>query len=349
MSKRTYKVGFDAGNSNADLVINRGSARRSLSIPSFIGAGRLKELTRIRAGGARGQGGLQANEYVLEQGHASSFVGELALAQSADPESQRGNPSRYWNGHTLNLLKVLAGALIPEKRFTLQVATGLPVQLWSEEAAERVAASLNGVHVFTLNGEEREMTVDGVVTAMEGAGALFTHGSGDDEPECVLDIGGETSDAFYAIGQEPMMQRCAGIGRGVEAIGDLLREELRGRRDLSVGEVRQILHAHAAGGPLPALSAGGKPLALNGEVTAAVQQVGEGITSWVSRLWRSGDSGLVAAEARTALLIGRGAYYFADQIKAVIPHIKVPRNPHLANAEGYCDLAYVMEDDAWYR
>lgn len=348
MSKGTVIVGFDAGNSEANLVLGHGRYRKTLTIPSFIGDGSLDELNRIRSGGGRSEAGLLDGEYVLEAGHQSYFVGELALAQARQPESYRGSVSRYWSGHSLRLLMVLAGTLIKDKKFSVRVVTGLPVQVWSNETALKVANNLSGCHTFVLNGQTREMTVEGVLPIMEGAGALIAYGSDQDEHQAVIDVGGETTDLFWAFGQEPVLPKCQGLSRGVEAVGDLLKVELKRTRALSSAEVRSILRAHAAGETMPQLYAAGQPLKLNGEVSSAIQGVGMTIQEFVSRTWRSGDAGSVANEARTVLLIGGGAHYFEAALKQIIPHLRVPPRPELANAEGYCDLGHALDDDAWY-
>ena len=103
--------GLDAGNSEATGVIGGSGNSRILTIPAEIGAGQQRELERVR-GGAGTKGRLASGEYVLEVDGASFFVGRLALEQSAEASSARGDVSRYWSGHTLRLLMVLAGTLI---------------------------------------------------------------------------------------------------------------------------------------------------------------------------------------------------------------------------------------------
>src|SRR5512132_3756458 len=104
-----------------------------MTIPSDIGAGSLRELTRIRDGSGQ-HVRLDPGEYVLEVDGSSAFVGTLALEQSAHASTARGDINRYWSGHTLRLLMVLAGTIIKESSFTLRVVTGLPVKVWDNES-----------------------------------------------------------------------------------------------------------------------------------------------------------------------------------------------------------------------
>src|SRR5262245_12067428 len=169
-----------------------------LTIPAEIGAGQLRDLQRIR-GGAGAKGRLASGEYVLEVDGASFFVGRLALEQSAEASSARGDVGRYWSGRTLRLLMVLAGILIKEPNFTLRVVTGLPMTVWDmATTVQRVQHSLCGTHNFRLNDHARIMTVEAVLVVMEGAGALAIHGVAEDVPQAVVDTGGRTTNLFWA-------------------------------------------------------------------------------------------------------------------------------------------------------
>src|SRR5829696_7645911 len=103
--------GLDPGNSEATGVVAPRGKGSVLTIPSDIGAGSLRELTRIRCRSGQHLR-LDPGEYVLEVDGSSAFVGTLALEQSANASAARGDVGRYWSGHTLRLLMVLAGTLI---------------------------------------------------------------------------------------------------------------------------------------------------------------------------------------------------------------------------------------------
>ena len=219
-------VGLDAGNSEATLTFIPSKQGSALTLPSYVGSGNLAELLRIRGGA--GAEKLEADEYVLELGGRSTFVGKLAIEQSRDATAARGDVSRYWNGHTLRLLCVLAGAAL-RGDLVLRVVTGLPVSVWSKQAAKQVQQALVGEHRFTLNGKARRLTVEGVMVLMEGAGALAKEGTGEDVPQAVVDVGGRTTDLFWTQGMRPQPERCKAAPIGIEKAGDLLCARISAR------------------------------------------------------------------------------------------------------------------------
>jgi hypothetical protein len=343
--------GLDPGNSEATGVITPEGKVRILTIPSEIGAGSFSQLTRIR-GGAGQQRRLAPDEYVLEVDGSSWFVGALALEQSATASSARGDVSRYWSGHTLRLLMVLAGTLIAERSFTLRVVTGLPVTVWdTATTVPQVQHSLCGTHTFRLGGQERMMTVVGVMVVMEGAGALVAHGRADDTPQAVIDIGGRTTELFWAHGQRPILPRCTGFDRGVGDVGDALAVAFLEQygRALTPREVRESLRETAHGRAHPPIFVEGRPIQLGELIARTVRDVGADIRSQISRAWRSSEQGKVAAEAARVLLIGGGAYYFAPTLRALIPHLEVPKHPEFANAQGYLAIGRQLPERVWAR
>lgn len=347
MSTHVKIGGFDAGNSETTII----ASGRTLTIPSFIGSGSLSELTRIRGASAGAEGALEPDEYVLEHQGRSYFVGRLALEQSADATSARGDVTRYWNGHTLRMLLTVAAASFKTPTVTVRLVTGLPVQVWTRDTARSVRESLVGQHHFTLNGQDRHVIVEGGIVVMEGAGALAVAGLRGDAPQTVIDVGGRTTDLFWAQGQKPVLPRCSGIDVGVERIGDELKRMVAQRygRDLHDHEVREILRSYAERRPHQAIYANGEKVEVNGELEQLVRGVRERLCSFVAQVWRSGEHGKVAAEAAQVLLIGGGAYYFRDQIQALIPQVKVPANPETANARGYAAIGSQVPEQGWQQ
>lgn len=342
--------GLDAGNSEATGVLATGK-QHIRTLPSAIGAGSLSQLMRIR-GGAGQQHRLAPNEHVLEIDGSSSFVGELALEQSATASSARGDVTRYWSGHTLRLLMVLAGSMIAEPSFTLRVVTGLPVMVWDvATTVPQVQHSLCGTHAFHLNGQQRVMTVTGVMVVMEGAGALAVHGLAEDIPQAVIDIGSRTTELFWAHGQRPTLPRCSGFDRGVGDVGDRLAAAFLEQygRALTPREIRDSQRAIAQGRSHPPIFVDGQPVQLGELVARAIRDVGGDIRSQISQTWRSSEQGKVAAEAAQVLLIGGGAYYFAPILRALIPHLQTPKHAEHANAEGYLAIGRELPERAWAR
>jgi hypothetical protein len=343
--------GLDPGNSEASGVVAPEGKTRVLTLPSEIGAGSFTQLTRIR-GGAGQQRRLASDEYVLEVDGSSWFVGALALEQSATASTARGDVARYWSGHTLRLLMVLAGTLLAQRSFTLHVVTGLPVTVWdTATTVPQVQRSLCGTDAFRLGGQERVMTVAGVMVMMEGAGALAAHGLAEDVPQAVIDIGSRTTELFWAHGQRPILPRCTGFDRGVGDVADALAVAFLEQygRALTPKEVRESLRATVHGQPHKAIFVDGRPVQLGDLITRAVGDVGADIRSQVSGVWRSSEQGKVAAEAARVLLIGGGAYFFAPMLRAVIPHLEVPKHPELANAQGNLAIGRQVSERAWAR
>jgi hypothetical protein len=337
-------LGFDPGNSEATLTWRQGAAVRHLTIPSFVGSGRLEELRRVRS--AAGSGGLRRDEVALTYHGASHFVGQLAIDESRDATAARNDVSRYWNGHALRLLLALAaqGAIAGDVR----IMTGLPVSAWTAESKRLVQQSLIGEHVYTVNGKDRVLSVDAVGVMMEGA-AVLASAPLVNAPQAVIDIGGRTTDLFWSQGVRPVAQRCHAADLGVERAGDLLRQEVleRHQRELTDQEVRQTLR-QITNLDSPAIYNRGKPLVLNGALDAALSVVGEQIVSYISARWGD-DRGVVASEAARVVLIGGGAYYFKEELRRAIPHLEVPKTPELANALGYLAIGLSASEDAWAR
>lgn len=350
MTSKATRVGGDFGNSQSTLTIPHGRGARAITIPSYIGSGRLTELQRMR-GGRGGASQLKDDEHVLSYANVEHFVGELALGQTTDATSARGDNSRYWAGHTLRLLLTLAAIAWERRPPPLYLTTGLPVEVWSEENEEKVRRALVGEHRYRYNGQERVLEVLGVFVMMEGAGALARLGTDQAIPQAVIDVGGGSTDLYYAIGQEPQLPRCGGRPVGVERIGDLLADDFEathGRR-LTPAEVRGQLLAYARKTTPPALFVERRPIVLNGEITAADDAVGHEIDQFVSRKWASGNRGEVAQEVAQVYLIGGGAHYpeVRRHIRELIGRVEVSERPEDENALGYQEVGNQLTDADW--
>jgi len=342
-------VGFDAGNSTTISIATVGEQRHVLLMPSFVGSGYLSELLRVR-GGSDITDALAQDEYVLEIGHDSFFVGELATRESADADSQRGNIERYWNGHALRLLLTSVAGMFDDEHLTLRIVTGLPVAVWSQPRVRVVQQSLIGTHHVTFNGVPRIITIDSVVVLMEGAGATFAYGV-PNAPQGVIDIGGHTTDLYWSVGARPVQDRCRGFDIGIEKGSNYLSEgvERQYGRPLSPDERIRVLNAFANRSEMPRLYAAGQPITLNGIVTDAVRRVGEEVVSIVSRTWRTMNQSGIALEAEQVLCVGGGARYVGSMLQARMPHLVIPPSPEMANAEGYALFGQRMTEERWAR
>lgn len=341
-------LGFDAGNSETTVAGRSGGRTPCLTFPSSIGSGAVDELLRVRGGAGR-SAALDADEFAISHRGADLFVGRLALEQSRDATTARNTTARYSDGHTLRLLLAACGKLCPNDA-TVRLITGLPVNLFSAATKARVQQSLLGTHTFTWNGKPRRVTVDAVGVMMEGAAVLYDVAAAPVQ-QCVIDVGGGSTDLFWAIGRRPLADRCAGYPAGVEKIGELLIKKVQGLphgRRLTADEVRAVLWAHATRQPPPTLHSRGRPLILNGEIGEAVAAVGEELATFVRQTWEDPD-GQVASAAAYARLIGGGAYYLKAVLTRAIPHLSVVDAPERANALAYLAIGEAATEEAWQR
>jgi hypothetical protein len=167
----------------------------------------------------------------------------------------------------------------------------------------------------------------------------------------VIDVGGGSTDLFWAVGRRPWYERCGGYSAGVEKIGELLNKKVlalpHGRR-LTDEELRAVLWAHASKQPPPRLHSHGRELVLNGEIGAACAAVGEELATFVRQQWEDTD-GQVASSAAHARLIGGGAYYVKPFLKQAIGHLVVVDAPERANALAYLAIGEAASEEAWAR
>lgn len=344
---QTVIIGGDFGNSETTVTVRTARGVSCLTFPSYIGRGSHSELLRVRHGAGR-EGRLDEDEYTLHHQGGDLFVGRLALEDARGATTGRGDPARYWNGHTLRLLLTACGRLF-KGDVRVRLITGLPVKVWSEETKRKVQQSLVGEHTYLFAGKERRTIVEAVGVLMEGAAVLHDVAT---EPveQGVIDVGGGSTDLFWALGRKPRYERCDGLAEGVAQIGDLLVQKVlaQGGRRLTSEEVRQVLWAAATGAPLPTLYSGGQALHLNGEVMDAVTDVGERLTAFVRNVWADED-GRVASSAAHVRLIGGGAYYLKAVFKRDIPHLRVVDHPERANALAYHAIGEAAGEAAWQR
>lgn len=381
---KPIKLGMDLGASQATIAIPYRRAFRTLTIPSWTGSGNERELKRLRAGGGRkiGQAAdvrlvdesepipvaafmieedeearlkLRELEAVLIYRGVEEFVGHLALEQSSDATAARGDHTRYWSGHTLKLALTLLGLAYPKRIPPVYLTTGLPVHLWSEEVDELVRRCFVGEHPFILNGVERHAEILGVMTMMEGAGCLAYRGSDRRVPQAVADGGGQTFDLFYAIGQEPQIDRCKAKPIGVELIGQIAAAEILRKydRQLSAREVRDLLWSYARGtqpDPLFAQVNGKRiELPINGTLEEADDAVGLQAQTFIAQTWGGGSTRAVANEVIQLWLIGGIAHFpiTRQHITNLVGLAEVPDHPEEENAVGYAATGQTLTDADW--
>jgi plasmid segregation protein ParM len=348
-----YAYGHDYGNAETGGVLfDRTMMQHALTLPSATALGSLYELAGMRSALGesftdRPAAALQKGEYVLESNGDEWFVGELALKQTRHATTARGDISRYASIRSLHLLLVVSAALIPPsvKEYHLDVVTGLPVETFSNaDLRRKVRQALEGEHRFSLNGVQRLAVVRVRNIIMEGAGALIAYGVDGEITQGCIDVGGRTTDLFVAEGQLPILPRCTGRDLGIEAAADQLsaRFQARYHRPLKLSELRDILRAHAQRRAYPVISANGAQVntyELRQWTEQALANLGNEIASFIGSAWNASESGAVGSDIGRVLLVGGGAYYVVEPLRARISHLVVSPHPELANALGYAALA----------
>jgi len=331
-----------------EWAVSSSGHSRHLTVPSYSAHGTLDDLERIRSATGKKYASptdvLAKDEYVLSLGNTELFIGSLALTQAKLSSSGRGDITRYWSKRSLEMLLTVAGSIVPEHAFRLNVVTGLPIETFTSANRKRVKEALEGYHEFILNGKPR--TADIVVSRVDHGGCRCGDclRTGEQVKQGAIDIGGRTTDAFVANGQSPILPLCKGKALGVERVAELLSQQVETKylRALSTQETREVLYAYVQRKPYPALYASGtriSELDLMQWVTHDIDTVGSEIASFVSQAWNDSEHGSVASDVAKVLLVGGGAYYFHHVIASLISHVEVPAHPELANAIGYAALA----------
>ena len=189
------------------------------------------------------------------------------------------------------------------------------------------------------------------MVVMEGAGALAVHGLAEDVPQAVIDIGGRTTELFWAQGQRPVLPRCTGFECGVGDVADALAAWFLAQygRELAARELRNVLWSYAQHKPHQPIFVEGQPIQIADAVARCVREVGEDIRSRISRTWRSSEHGKVAADAARVPAIGGGIYYFAPLLREMLPHLQVPKHAEVANAQGYLAIGQQLPERVWAR
>jgi len=345
-----YVYGHDFGNAETCGVLFDHGVQRATTLPSATALGSLHDLAQKRSMLSEKEVSnpaevLNKGEYVLEYNGIEQFLGDLALKQARNATTARGDISRYWSPRSLHLLLAASGSMITHPEYQLNVVTGLPVETFVHaDVRKKVKQALEGEHRFTLNGVRRLAVVRVLKTIMEGAGAMIAYGAEGQVMQGCIDPGGRTTDLFVAEGQSPVLHLCKGKELGVEVAADILSHRFQSRyqRPLKASETRDLFHAHVNKRAYPAIHANGVQVndyELRHWIEAALNGVGNDIASFVGTVWNASESGAVGSDIALVLLVGGGAYYFVEQLKARIPHVIVPPRPELANAIGYAALA----------
>lgn len=364
MTYPVFAYGHDYGNAETSAVASGRGIRVEYRLPSITAGGTWQEAETAARGLGKTVGDLLAENHCLLSYElrtssgwrtVEKYLGQAVFDFGKKPQETRGDISRYWsNGYSLEMLMALSGLLIPDQEYGLHVVTGLPIATFQADSShsEKVQQALLGDHPFRLNGCERLVHVCSVKVIMEGAGALISHGTAADQLQGVIDIGGRTTDLFVAKGQRPRPALCKGEPLGVAAAADTFNARFQARfgRPLSLEARLELLRQYIKQRPYdPVLTARRERVSseeLNMLIESSLREVGQAIATFVATAWTDSEAGDVATDLTTILLVGGGAYYFAQDVQTRLPHATLVRRPEMANAQGYANLAEVVASRA---
>jgi Actin like proteins N terminal domain len=315
----TYSFGYDFGNAETCGVTYKNGRKIMESMPTAVSRDSGSRLLNIGVS-------MRPDHYIIQMDgkRAEFFIGSLALEQGSDIWNGYGDPGRYWSSKSLMSLLTLASSMIPDEEFKMSVVTGIPVESYSGNPANRqlIRDALSGTHTFTINKQRRIIHINVDKVIMEGAGAAIAYGSAKGR-QGMVDIGGRTTDLYASNGQSPDLKYCHGTPIGVQTAMDNINssfEQMYGVK-LEKQFLRDLMYAYSTEQSLPFAYVRGEKIWMESFVSESVEQTVESLVSFIRSKWRSNESDTaVASGFERVTVVGGGAYYFFSQIKRDIPH-----------------------------
>lgn len=321
-------------------------------MPSALHKGSREDLENMSTNGDLRQiGAINDHSHTIEINDNEFYVGDLAIEQAPSVDmmtlTSRGDITRYWSIRSLALLLATSGTLIKDREYGLLVVTGLPILTHNEENIEAIKNALEGDHEFILDGERRVAHVSVRKIIMEGSGANIAHGVVGKVKAGIVDIGGRTTDIYMVNGQTPIREQCKSHDLGVESAIDSLVDafEKEFRYPLSASDAAKLQNCFVGSKNYNEVAtvrnAGATHIRVDALLSRSLGEVGRRISGFIKRSWASSlRSDVVASDAEYVLLVGGGAYYFEDNVRALFANrLSVPARPECANAAGYARLA----------
>jgi hypothetical protein len=348
----TYPYGHDYGNSKTCGITYIAGNLRELTMPSTLYEGSREELEAMSTNGDLRQiGAVHDTAHIIAVNGNEFYVGDLAIEQAPSSDAMtltsRGDITRYWSVRSLAMLLATSGTLIKDREYGLIVVTGLPILTHNEENIEAIKNALEGDHEFVLDGERRIAHIAIRKVIMEGSGANIAHGAIGKVKAGIIDIGGRTTDIYMVNGQTPIKDQCKSHDIGVESAIDSLTEsfEKEFRYPLSASDAAKLQNCFVDTKDYNSVAtvrnAGAHHMRVDALLSKSLGEVGKRISGFIKRSWASSlRSDVVASDAEYVLLVGGGAYYFEDSVRALFANrLSVPIRPECANAAGYARLA----------
>jgi hypothetical protein len=355
---KTYRVGFDFGNSTMVVWLESGSQTWTITVPTAFAKVSAKQLQNLDIA-------VEHSVVIRLEGETVDWaIGDLAIRQSKDHWNGQGDIARYASDHAVRGLLALVAMLIPDKTCKLVIASGLPAETYrkNRELRKAIKKAFTGTRTFTIDGGKtmRTFEMEYAACLMEGAGALGLYMDSDATlPGAAIDIGGRTTDLYVADPDgTPQGEFCKGKELGVVTAEKQFAESFEEKYHFEPkpAEVKACLYAYvntakAKKKPYPSIGYNGKRIEdeeLDKLAAEAVMVTARDIVSFVASAWRESEANLeIGIRFFPIVLIGGGAYYFLEALRTRITHLQRPEDawgPVGANAAGYARAA-----SAWLK
>jgi len=331
-------------------------------LPSIIGDIAFDELVVARGWleGTPYRKVLKDDEFILKTTFKKTdrVVGRWAEIEGKNWSAAKGLAERYWGPHAREIVLTLLGILIPVPQATIRLVTGLPFSLYAQPGSrERVKENLEGVYLFSLNGEQKEFTVLVGTVVMEGYAALVYQPEIDGE-QVSIDFGGRTVNFIYALGTTIIHNRCFCEEMGIGQIHEVIIKRLRRKYEyaMKLSECRDLLMRYTSGAILPAIDTPKKRLE-DADLRKLIED--EITTHWTPIEMRIGqalnaEGADMSSTIKRVTLNGGGAYIYQHKVRASLTHTTVvlPDGAQDQNAQYYHDLVVQLERskaDIWRK
>jgi hypothetical protein len=355
---KTYRVGFDFGNSTMVVWLESGPQTWTITVPTAFAKVSARQLQNLDIA-------VEHSVVIRLEGETVDWaIGDLAIRQSKDYWHGQGDIARYASDHAVRGLLALVAMLIPDKACKLVIASGLPAETYrkNRELRKAIKKAFTGTRVFTVDGGKtmRSFELEYATCLMEGAGALGLYMDSDATlPGACIDVGGRTIDLYVADADgTPQGEFCKGKELGVVTAEKQFTDSFEEKYHFEpkASEVKACLFAYvntakAKKKPYPSIGYNGKRIEdeeLELLAAEAVTVTAREIVSFVASAWRESEANLeIGIRFFPIILIGGGAYYFLEALRTRIKHLQRPEDawgPVGANAAGYARAA-----SAWLK
>lgn len=352
---KTYRVGYDFGNSTMVVWMEAGKDTWTKMIPTAFAKVSSKQLQNLEIS-------VEDSVVIRLDGETVDWaIGNLAMKQSKEYWHGQGDIARYASDHAVRGLLGIVAMLIPDKEANLVIATGLPAETYrkNRELRKEIKRAFTGSRKFTIDGGKTTRTfhLEYTATLMEGAGALGLYMDARSTlPAACIDIGGRTIDLYVADANGvPQADFCKGKELGVVTAEKQFAESFEEKYSFEPkpAEIKACLYAYvntakAKKKLYPTIAKFGVEIPheeLELLASEAVDMTAKEIVSFVASAWRESEASLsIGIRFSPIILIGGGAYYFLEALRKRITHLQRPNDawgPVGANAAGYARAASV--------